>query len=256
MSRRTPSLGRRAFLAGAAGVAGGLAGCADAAGLGAPPTATPEPVTAEPIARSGVPQTICEEAPVDDPGIYAVVEPRFGADWAGLDVGRRYGTLDDETVVVGVERGGRARAYPLAVLFYHEVVNDDLGGPLLVTYCPLCRSGLVADRLVAGAPTRFVVSGLLWRPEAVRAKAAEVRGRVFGATRSDGEAELLTAGNLVMVDEATGSYWSQLIARAICGPRRGDELTVVPSSVARWGAWRAAHPDGEVLLPPPHSTTV
>jgi hypothetical protein len=59
-----------------------------------------------------------------------------------------------------------------------------------------------------------------------------------------------------MVDAATGSYWSQLLAQAICGPRTGDELAIRPSTVATWKAWRARRPSTEVLLPPPHSGTV
>jgi hypothetical protein len=62
------------------------------------------------------------------------------------------------------------------------------------------------------------------------------------------------AGNLVMVDDATGSYWSQLLARAICGPRAGDSLRIRPSTLTTWGKWRATHPETELLLPPPYST--
>lgn len=58
--------------------------------------------------------------------------------------------------------------------------------------------------------------------------------------------------NLLMFDSATGSYWSQLLARAICGPRTGDSLTLIPSTVTTWEAWLDAHHDTSVLLPPPH----
>ena len=56
-----------------------------------------------------------------------------------------------------------------------------------------------------------------------------------------------------MYDELTGSFWSQGIGRAICGPAAGTDLEIVPSTVTTWGEWRADHPEGEVLLPPPHS---
>lgn len=247
---------RRVFLATGTAFAGGLAGCSGVGADPAEPTPTRTTFTAESIARSGVPQTVCEEEVVEDPGIYAVVEPAFGPDWAGISVGKPYGELTDDEVVVGVERGGVARAYPLSILWHHEVVNDTFGGPLIVTYCPLCRSGMVAERLVGGAPTVFRVSGLLWRPERIRAEAAKAADRVFGADMTSGETDVLNAGNLVMVDDATGSYWSQILAQAICGPRTGDHLTIVPSTVATWGDWRADHPATEVLLPPPHSVTV
>lgn len=243
---------RRTYLAGTAALAGGPSGCLDARfGVGeATPTRTPFP--AEPVARSGVPQDICEEE-VRDIDIIEIVEPAFGENWDGLDVEGQYGELTDDDVVIGVERAGRSRAYPLSILWYHEIVNDDFGGPLIASYCPLCKSGIVAERLVDGEPTIFRVSGLLWRPEGIRAEAAEEANRVFGADMASGETEVLTAGNLVMVDDATGSYWSQLLVRAICGPQNTTELSIVPSTVARWGEWRSDHPDTDLLLPPPTS---
>lgn len=160
--------------------------------------------------------------------IAAITDPVFAADWSGLDVpeNAELPGLLDASPVVGVERDGRARAYPLAVLDWHEVVNDSFGGPLLVTYCPLCGSAVVAERRVGGRETRFGVSGILWR------------------------------NDLVLYDAATESLWSQLLAAAIRGPRTGDELSLVPASLTSWGSWRDQHPDTEVLLPPPHSNTV
>jgi hypothetical protein len=79
---------------------------------------------------------------------------------------------------------------------------------------------------------------------------------VFGADVYGGEERTVDyTGNLVMYDEATGSYWSQVLARAVCGPRRGSTLGIVPSSLSTWGDWRAANPEGKVLLPPPFSKT-
>jgi len=59
-----------------------------------------------------------------------------------------------------------------------------------------------------------------------------------------------------MVDDETGSYWSQLLGQAICGPAEGEQLTIRPSVLTTWGAWRDGHPDTTVLLPPPISDTV
>jgi hypothetical protein len=58
-----------------------------------------------------------------------------------------------------------------------------------------------------------------------------------------------------MYDRATGSYWSQILVEAICGPKRGTAVSIRPSTVATWGEWRAAPPGTDVLFPPPHSTT-
>jgi hypothetical protein len=162
--------------------------------------------------------------------IPALRDPAFADDWSGLslpdDSAGETTRLPGDAAVIGVERGGEARAYPLRVLDWHEVVNDSFHGPLLVTYCVQCGSAVVVERVVRGTPTRFGVSGLLWRAD------------------------------LVLYDRATGSLWSQLLARAIDGPATGDALDVLPASLTTWNAWRADHPATTVLLPPPHSGTV
>ena len=168
--------------------------------------------------------------------IPAITAPKFAPHYTDLELdGYWWGTgesfrftfeLADDDPVIGVERDGTARAYPLKILVWHEVVNDDLGGPFLVTYCPLCGSGIVAERRVDGEPTDFGVSGLLWRD------------------------------NLVMYDRRTESLWSQLSATAIRGPETGTELTIQPSTFTSLGRWRTEHPDTEVLLPAPRSGTI
>lgn len=215
---------RRAFLGAAA--AGGLSGCVGvrvgyqggAAGDAGSPTAEVD----LPVPRSEMRQ------PLPRDHIPAVVEPAFAPDWSGLEApaDAERPLLPDSAPVVGVERDGGARAYPLRILDRHEVVNDTFGGPLLVTYCPLCGSAVVAERDVRGDPTTFGVSGMLWRSD------------------------------LVLYDRATGSLWSQLLARAIRGPLTGERLSLVPARLTTWGEWRAGHPGGEVLLPPPRSNTV
>jgi hypothetical protein len=175
-------------------------------------------------------------------GISAITDPAFAPDWSDVAIDFGSGTtyrprLADDDRVVGVVRadvagddadgrGPVARAYPLKMLNWHEAVNDRFGGPLLVTYCPICRSGLVARRTVGGRTTRFGVSGRLFRE------------------------------NLVLYDEATGSLWSQILATAIRGPETGETIEVLPSALTTWGEWKGRFPDGEVLLPPPLSDTV
>lgn len=165
----------------------------------------------------------------------AVVEPSFGSDWQDLEITytSRQGNrktlkprLSAEDRVIGVTRGGEARAYPLRILNWHEVVNDRFGGPLLVTFCPLCGSGVTARRTVRDEPTVFGVSGLLWNSD------------------------------LVMCDRRTESLWSQIAGAAVQGPMTGHLLSLVPSTIATWETWRSTHPDTAVLLPPPESNTV
>jgi hypothetical protein len=124
----------------------------------------------------------------------------------------------EEEVVLGLELGGEARAYPVSILEWHELVNDELGGrPILVSYCPLCGTGIVFDRRVGGETRRFGVSGLLYRSD------------------------------LLMFDRESGSLWSQISAKAITGPARGERLTVLRATMHRLADWRRAHPDGTIL---------
>ena len=258
---------RRAVLRATAALgSGGLAGCLDldpASPLGgSDPTATGREgpgnasESGDPsLAETGFPTTVCAE-PTQPWALLEIDDPAFGADWPA-DVDSRYGNdgrLGDDQVVVGVTGGGRPRAYPVSVLWYHEVVEDEYAGEgLLVTYCSLCRSGMVASRSVAGETRTFRATGLLWRPEDVFAAAAEADDRSFGATVNDTDVGVRNSGNLVLVDRESGSYWSQLLARAICGPLEGDALAIRPSTVARWGDWRRDYPGTGVLLPPPYS---
>jgi len=158
--------------------------------------------------------------------IPAITDPQFGPDWSDVEVDDKSLSLADGDEVIGVSRNGNARAYPLRILDWHEIVNDTLGGPLLVTFCPLCGSGMTAERRVDGQETFFGVSGLLFK------------------------------NDLVMYDDATDSRWSQIMATAIQGSQTGETLTLVPSSLTTWGEWRQDHPDTEVLLPPPASDTI
>lgn len=156
--------------------------------------------------------------------IPAITGPAFGDDWASTQTT----SLAPHDRVIGIEFGEEARAYPLRVLNWHEVVNDvgPLGDPLLVTYCPLCASGITASRIVRGHETVFGVSGLLWN------------------------------SNLVMYDDRTNSLWSQIDALAIRGPVTGEILTLVPSMITTWGEWRDSYENTRVLLPPPDSTVI
>jgi len=243
MRRRAYLASLTAAVAAVAGCQGGRSGDGDGIDTGtADPSATasPETRTASGFDRSAADGT---DLPVPDSAldrgaprdaIPAITDPVFSADWSDVtERSQQYDSslpeglaLNDQDQVIGVERDGRARAYPLRVLNWHEVVNDEFGGPLLVTYCPLCGSAVTAERRVDGAETTFGVSGLLYRAD------------------------------LVMYDEATESLWSQILAQAIQGPSTGDRLSLTPSSFTSWGDWREAHPDTEVLLPPPISNTV
>jgi hypothetical protein len=222
---------RRASLAGVGATGLGLAGClappASTAGAACPgPAPSPEAAATAPTSQlSGsvdlpVDQAELVQGALRDE-IPAITDPAFGSDWGGVD-----GSLRAEDLVVGVVRDGAARAYPLATLSTYEVVNDSLGGPLMVTYCPLCASAVTAVREVGGEATTFGVSGKLYR------------------------------SNLVLYDQQTGTLWSQILAQAISGPATGETLSLVPSTLTTWTDWRRDHPETAVLLPPPASGTI
>lgn len=250
---------RRLLALAGLGASSALAGCTvgyvgDREGVGANGT---EPATG-PSVELPVPESdLRRSAPRD--GIPAITDPAFAPDWSDVAVDFGSGTtyrprLADEDLVVGVTREDVAtddatdgvvpgRAYPLKLLNWHEVVNDTLGEPLLVTYCPICRSGLVARRTV---PSEATGPG----------SESGVAGAPTDATTAFGVSGLLFRENLVLYDDATGSLWSQILATAISGPRTGETLEALPSTLTTWGAWRERFPDGEVLLPPPLSDTV
>ncbi len=143
--------------------------------------------------------------------IPSIDKPRFvSADEADF--------LSAAEVVMGIEVDGDARAYPISILNYHEIVNDEIGGrPIAITYCPLCGSGIAFDRAFGERVVEFGVSGLL--------------------RKSD----------LILYDRATESLWQQITGRAFAGPMRGEELRTVPVSITRWVRWREAHPETRVL---------
>jgi hypothetical protein len=130
--------------------------------------------------------------------------------------------------VVGVVLGGEARAYPVRLLNWHEVINDTLGGiPIAVTYHPLCDSVVVFDRRVGDEVLEFGVSGLLYNSN-----------------------QLLFDRRAEKTEE---SLWSQLLGRAVAGPAAQAEhtLDVLPVSVARWDRWLALYPETTVIDPDP-----
>ena len=126
--------------------------------------------------------------------------------------------LAPDDLVLGYVAGSQAYAYPFKILNFHEIVNDELDDlPVLISYCPLCRSAIVYDR------------------------------RVEGEVLSFGNTSALYESDLVMVDRTSGSYWWQVAGTAIVGPMTGIALEPLPSAVATWADWTSRHPETLVL---------
>ncbi len=144
-------------------------------------------------------------------GIPSIDAPRF------VEAGRS--GLKDGDRVLGLARGGVARAYPVRILNWHEVVNDRLGDDAIaVTYCPLCGTGMAFDARVDGkAASSFGVSGLLYNSD------------------------------VLLYDRSTESLWSQILEQAVAGPMKGTKLVPVSLTHTSWADWRRRHPRTEVL---------
>ncbi len=141
--------------------------------------------------------------PIDKPDF----APAGAVDWLAADA-----------PVIVVQLADVARAYPLEILVWHEIVNDTLGGvPVVVTFCPLCNAALVFDRRVAGKTLDFGTTG--W----------------------------LRLSDLVMYDRLTESWWQQFTGQAVVGKMNGAKLTQIPAQIIGFGDFRAAWPAGEVL---------
>ncbi len=125
--------------------------------------------------------------------------------------------LDDDDRIVAVDIEGEARAYPLRLLNWHEIVNDVVGGvPIAVVYCPLCDSASVVDRRIGGETLEFGVSGLLHN------------------------------SNVILYDRTHDALWSQVGMRAISGPLEGRALKHLPFDLVPFGEWHQRAKGGTV----------
>ena len=152
-------------------------------------------------------------------GIPSIDNPKFEKLVGGKASGWS-ADIGDTEAVISLALGGDARAYPLRVLMWHEIVNDTVGGkPVAVTYCPLCNAALVFERTLGGQVLDFGTTGKL--------------------RNSD----------LVMYDRQTESWWQQFTGEAIVGALLGSELKLVPSRLESFERFRKRFPEGRVLVP-------
>ncbi len=144
-------------------------------------------------------------------GIPALMSPAF-------ELAGEVEWLRPQDRLLALERDGEAKAYPLRILNWHEIVNDDVGGePIVVTYCPLCGTGMAFDPHVGDQRLDFGVSGLLYNSD------------------------------VLMYDRQTESLWSQIEREAVTGTLRGERLELKPLIHTTWAHWREQHPNGLVL---------
>lgn len=147
----------------------------------------------------------------DKDGIPSIDKPRFvTADETN--------ELKSGDVVMGLEYNGMAKAYPISIMNWHEIVNDNFAdSPVVVTYCPLCGSGMAFSANVGGLQMKFGVSGLLYNSD------------------------------VLLYDRQTDSLWSQILGKAVTGSMTGTRLTMLPLVWTTWRDWEKRYPETLVL---------
>jgi hypothetical protein len=210
----------------AASTTGGATGSApgSAPGAATPPGAllppTPPPFSTGGWSTDFTQRTVAWEeilsgGPPKD-GIPAIDAPVFES----VDAAATW--LSDRDPVILFAAGADVRAYPLAVLIWHEIANDTVGGrPVAVTFCPLCNASIVFDRTFDGQVLDFGTTGKL--------------------RNSD----------LIMYDRQTETWWQQFTGQGIVGEHAGAQLAFLPSQVISFGDFAAEFPAGQVLARPP-----
>lgn len=145
-------------------------------------------------------------------GIPALSQPKFVA-------AKKAGHFMKEgDRVLGLARNGQVKAYPVKILNWHEIVNDTIGSQaVVVTFCPLCGTGMVFDGKINGKNLTFGVSGLLYQSD------------------------------MLLYDRKTDSLWSQIKGSAVAGPMTGARLKLLSSTQTTWGQWKKMHPETFIL---------
>lgn len=145
-------------------------------------------------------------------GIRSIDKPKF----ISIDMAAQFFDATEPVVVLDID--GDARAYPLQILTWHEIVNDTVGSvPVVITFCPLCNSAIAFDRRFDGKTHEFGTSGLL------------------------------RYSDLIMYDRTTESLWQQFTGEGVVGEKAGAYLRFLPASLISFAEFRAAYPQGVVL---------
>jgi len=121
--------------------------------------------------------------------------------------------LNDNDLVIGMVYDGIAKAYPHAILDWHEIVNDEISDISFgLTYCPLTGTGIAWDSNINGSKTTFGVSGKLYNT------------------------------NLIPYDRESDSYWSQMRLDCVNGSLIGAKISTFSVIETTWASWKKAYP--------------
>lgn len=175
-------------------------------------------VLADHVAQSDIRPDVPRDAipPLDSPNYDSITAARWN---------------DDDWMLV-FEHNGDVRAYPVNIMNWHEIINETIGGlAVLVSYCPLCRSGLVFDRHLSEAKVPAQAQGVLPDDTIIE----------FGNTGS------LYESDMVMYDRQSESQWFQVGGEALIGSLHGVKLKRLPSTMMPWAQFKTLYPNGRVL---------
>lgn len=147
-------------------------------------------------------------------GIRSVDDPQFKPVSDETDIA-------ETEPVVTVLINGKGRAYPLRYLMFHEIVNDTFESkPISVTFCPLCNSSVVFERVLDGKTVEFGTTGKLHNSD------------------------------LVMYDRLTETWWQQYNGTGIVGELVGKKLKVVASRLESLHLFKQRFPEGDIMVAP------
>lgn len=177
-----------------------------------PPPARAESEFTTDFSKHSVPYSeILSGGPPKD-GISPIDTPQF------IPVNEAEEWLEDREPIVFVQVGDDARAYPIQILIWHEIVNDVVGNePLIVSFCPLCNTAIAFKRTFDGEVLDFGTTGRL------------------------------RYSNLIMYDRQTETWWQQATGDAIAGEYTGAQLEFYPTSMISWADFKDLYADGKVL---------
>jgi hypothetical protein len=139
-----------------------------------------------------------------------------------ISVSQAAEVVDPKQIGIALSYKEENRFYPFSMLVTKEIVNDVVAGdPLLITYCPLCGTGIVFSRVVDSKVYEFGVSGMLWQ------------SNLLMYNRAD--------------DSADRNLWSQVLGEAVVGNRTGTELVRISSDIMKFEVWAEGNDKGLVL---------
>ncbi|MCK5673499.1 MAG: DUF3179 domain-containing protein, partial [Spirochaetales bacterium] len=145
-------------------------------------------------------------------GIPAIDNPQF------VKIEEADKTTGDLEPVIVVRHLEETKIYPVQILTWHEIVNDDIAGlPIAVTFCPLCNTGIVFKSRVDNIDLDFGTTGRL------------------------------RYSNLIMYDRQTETWWQQATGEGIAGKYSGHSLNFIPSLFMSWNDAKNRYPKALVL---------